>query len=110
MYRITILYGHPHDPVEFERYYQQTHLPLGGTMRGVRGVTIGRLESADPAQPAAYYRIASLYFDSREAWQAVLASPEGQAAMADLNQFATGGVTIVANEEQVLAPISLISA
>ena len=70
-------------------------------MKGVKGVTIGKLEALDPGQPAPYYRITSFYFDSREAYEAMLASPEGQAILADLNNFATGGVSIVANEPAI---------
>lgn len=110
MYRFTVLFGHPQDPAAFERYYRQSHFPLAAKMRGIKGVTIGKLEALDPNQPAAYYRITSFYFDSRETCQAVLASPEGQAALADLNTFATGGVTFVANEEEVLLPIALTRA
>lgn len=107
MYRITVLFGHPQDPAAFERYYRQTHFPLTAKVKGIKGVTIGKLEALDPGQPAPYYRITSFYFDSREACEAVLASPEGQATLADLNNFATGGVSIVANEEEVLVPVSL---
>lgn len=108
MYRITVLFGHPQNPTVFERYYRQTHIPLAAKMKGVKGVTIGKLEALDPGQPAPYYRITSFYFDSREAYEAVLASPEGQATLADLNNFATGGVSIVGNEEEVLVPVSLL--
>ena len=59
---------------------------------------------------AAYYRITSFYFDSREGCQVALASPEGQATLADLHIFATGGVTFVGNEEEVLISIALTSA
>lgn len=107
MYRVTVLFGHPQDPAEFERYYRQTHFPLAARMKGIKGVTIGKLESIDSSQPAAYYRISSFYFDTREAYQALLASPEMQAALADLQHFATGGFCIMANEEEVMIPVSL---
>jgi uncharacterized protein (TIGR02118 family) len=110
MYRLTVLFGHPQDPVAFERYYRQSHFPLAAKVKGIKGVSIGKLEAPDSGQPAAYYRITNFYFDSREACQAALASPEGQATLADLHLFATGGVTFVANEEEVLIPISLTSA
>jgi uncharacterized protein (TIGR02118 family) len=110
MYRVTVLYGHPQDPAEFERYYRQTHLPLAARIREIKGLTIGKLEAVVPGQRAEYYRVASLYFESREAYQGWRASPAGQAMRADLNNFATGGVTVVADEEEVLVPVSLTSA
>ncbi|HST88213.1 MAG TPA: hypothetical protein VLJ14_07540 [Ktedonobacterales bacterium] len=36
-----------------------------------------------------------------------MGSPEGQAATADLANFASGGVTIFADEEQVAMPVTL---
>ena len=30
MYRLTVLYGHPKDPREFDRYYREVHIPLPG--------------------------------------------------------------------------------
>ena len=77
-------------------------------MKGIKGVTVGKLETLDPGQHTAYYRMTSFYFESREACEAVFASPEAQAALADLNTFATGGFSIVGNEEEVLIPVSLL--
>lgn len=110
MYRVTVLFGQPHDPAEFERYYRQIHFPLAAKLKGIRGVTIGRLESVASQPPVRYYRITSFYFDSREACQEVLASSEGQATLADLNNFATGGFCLIGNEEEVLVPFSLTRA
>jgi uncharacterized protein (TIGR02118 family) len=39
--------------------------------------------------------MAELYFPSQAQMQESLGSPEGQAAVGDLANFATGGVTIV---------------
>jgi len=41
------------------------------------------------------HRIAVLTFDSMQALQDGLASPEGQAAAGDLPNFASGGVSLV---------------
>jgi uncharacterized protein (TIGR02118 family) len=42
-----------------------------------------------------YFCIAELDFPSVEAFQAALASPEGQAAAGDIPNCASGGVTLV---------------
>ena len=107
MYRVTVLYRHPQDPEAFERYYRQTHLPLAVKMPGLAGFTVGKLDSLNPAERPSYYRIASLYAESAEAAHAILASSEGQATVADIQNFATGGVTIVADDEEVLIPVQL---
>ncbi|MFT4690629.1 MAG: hypothetical protein ACI9OD_002845 [Limisphaerales bacterium] len=39
--------------------------------------------------------------------EAILETPEGKATVADVPNFATGGVTFVYDDEQVLIPYSL---
>jgi uncharacterized protein (TIGR02118 family) len=107
MTRLTVLYGHPADPTAFDRYYHAVHIPLARKMQGLKGWTIGKCESATPDEPPAYYMMVGLYADSRAAMEAILASPEGQATVADVANFATGGATFLYNDEVVLAPYSL---
>ena len=107
MTRLTVLYGHPEDPQEFDRYYREVHIPLARTMKGLKGWTIGKCQASEPGQPPPYYMIVGLYADSREDIEAILASPEGQATVADVANFATGGATFFFNDEEVLAPYSL---
>jgi uncharacterized protein (TIGR02118 family) len=107
MNRLTVLYGHPTDPEEFDRYYHEVHLPLARKMNGLRGWTIGKCQSAEPDHPPAYYMIVGLYAESREEMESILATPEGQACIADVANFATGGATFMYNDEDVLIPYSL---
>lgn len=107
MIRLTVLYGHPTDPAEFDRYYHEVHIPLARTMRGLKGWTIGKCQSADPAERPAYYMIVGLYADSREEMEAILDSPEGKATVADVANFATGGATFLYDEEEVMIPYTL---
>ena len=108
MIRLTVLYGHPKDPVEFDRYYRDVHIPIARKMRGLKGWTIGKCQSAEPGKPPAYYLIVGLYADSRQAMEAILSSPEGQATIDDVANFATGGVTFLYDEEEVLIPYQLV--
>lgn len=107
MVRLTVLYGHPEDPEAFQRYYHETHIPLARKMQGLKGWTIGMCESATPGENPPYYMIVGLYAESRAAMEAILASPEGQAAVADVPNFATGGASFMYDDEQVLIPYSL---
>ncbi|MBI1314520.1 EthD family reductase [bacterium] len=109
MTRLTVLYGHPTDPAEFDRYYRDVHIPLAKQMRGLKGWTIGKCESAAPGERPSYYMIVGLYADSRADLEAILASPEGQATVADVDNFATGGATFFYDDEQVLVSLSLPS-
>lgn len=96
MIKITLLYGHPLDPPAFERYYAETHLPLAAKMKGVARLELTRFGPGPDGGRPAYYRMAELYFASEAQLQTTLGSPEGQAAVADLPKFATGGVTMLA--------------
>lgn len=107
MYRLTVLYGHPEDPAEFDRYYYNVHIPLAKQMVGIKGWTIGKCESATAGEKAPYYMIVGLYADSRAELEEILATPAGQAAIADVPRFATGGCTFLFNDENVLIPYSL---
>lgn len=106
MIRLTVLYGHPTDPDEFDRYYREVHIPLAKKMEGLHGWTIGKCQSATD-EPPAYYMIVGLYADSREAMEAILATPAGQATVADVANFATGGATFLYSDEEVLIPYEL---
>jgi uncharacterized protein (TIGR02118 family) len=107
MYRLTVLYGHPQDPAEFDRYYHQVHLPLARKMPGLQGWTIGKCESAVPGEPPPYYLIVGLYAHTRADLETMLATPEGQAAVADVDRFATGGCWFMYHDEQVLEGLTL---
>jgi uncharacterized protein (TIGR02118 family) len=107
MHRLTVLYGHPGDPAEFDRYYNEVHIPIAKKMKGLKGWTIGKCESATPGEKPPYYMIVGLYAATRADLEAVLASPEGQATVADVSNFASGGVTFIFDDELVLIPCSL---
>ena len=97
MLRAFILYGQPNDPAAFDRYYRDTHIGLAQRFPGLRRYTIsGGLQAVQGKSP--YRLVAELDFDNRAAFDAALASPEGQAAVDDLSNFATGGVTMLTCE------------
>jgi len=95
MIKATVLYGHPTDASVFEKYYAETHVPLVGKAQGIlRKEYTKFLPNAD-GSPAAYYRMAELYFPGSAEMQETLNSPEGQAMVADIGNFASGGATVV---------------
>lgn len=107
MIRLTVLYGHPVDPEEFDRYYHNIHIPIAKKMKGLKGWTIGKCESTDSSEKPAYYMIVGLYAESRSAMEKILESPEGQATIADVPKFATGGVTFLYDDQEVLLPCEI---
>lgn len=92
MHILCVLYGHPDDPAAFESYYASTHGPLVDAIPGLVSWS-SRLVAATDDGPPPYYRIATLAFDSLEALQAGMGSPEGETAVGDIPNFASGGVT-----------------
>lgn len=105
MIRLTVLYGHPDDPAEFDRYYRHVHIPLARKMQGLKGWTIGKCQSASPTEQPPYYMIVGLYADSRADMEAILESPAGKATVADVANFATGGATFLYDEEEVMSTL-----
>jgi|31_taG_2_1085359.scaffolds.fasta_scaffold00051_10 uncharacterized protein (TIGR02118 family) len=95
MQKLTVLYGHPKDAMAFEKYYKEKHLPLAATMEGVAKLEITKILGTPDGQKAEYYRMAELYFTSLEQMQETMSSPEGQATVNDLSNFATGGVKVI---------------
>lgn len=95
MVKLTLLYGHPADAVSFESYYAGTHLPLAAKIPSVRRAEFSLVTGALDGSSSPYYRIAELYFDDDQQMKAAMGSADGRAAVADLSNFADGGVTTV---------------
>jgi uncharacterized protein (TIGR02118 family) len=98
MTRLLVLYGHPKDPAAFNKYYHEVHVPIAKKMKGLKKWTIGKATGMPDGKPSSYYYIADLYAESRAAMEAILATPEGRAAVEDVPKFASGGVTFVWTE------------
>ena len=95
MMKVTVLYGHPTSSDEFEKYYRSTHLPLTAKMKGVVRIELTKFVGGPDGGKPAFYRMAELYFTTQVQMGQSLGSAEGQATVADLPKFATGGVTVV---------------
>jgi len=102
MVRLLVLYGQPKDPAAFDKYYYETHIPLAKKMKGLKKWTVGKVTGTADGKPSPYYYIADLYMESRAAFDELLASPEGQAAVADVPNYATGGATFLYTDVEEL--------
>lgn len=103
MIRLLVLYGHPKNPSAFDKYYEEVHIPIAKKMKGLKKWSIGKAAGAADGGPSPYYYVADLYAESREAMEAILATPEGKAAVADVPNYADGGVTFIYTEcEEVI--------
>ena len=98
MVKLTLLYGHPTDAVSFESYFANTHLPLAAKINGVRRAEFSLVTGAMDGSCSPWYRIAELYFDDIRQLETAMGSSGGLAAVADLPNFANGGVTTIISE------------
>ena len=89
-----MLYGPPEDPDAFERYYADTHTGLAKAIPGLKRFEAARGVATPDGSDLPYQRIAELTFDDIGALQAGLGYAEGQAAVNDIPNFASGGVTM----------------
>jgi uncharacterized protein (TIGR02118 family) len=94
MFTLTVLYGQPDDPDAFEQYYGTAHKDVAQRLPNVRRKALSKAIGTPGGGTPAYYRTATLFFDSREEGEQALASPEGQALLADIPKFSTGGAEI----------------
>jgi uncharacterized protein (TIGR02118 family) len=92
-------------PEQFRQHLDETHRPLVAKLPGLRKLVFNHV-LPDPNGPApAYDAIAEDWFDDPAAMGAAFASPEGQAVLADAQQFLDMSrlqILVVAEEEAPL--------
>jgi uncharacterized protein (TIGR02118 family) len=79
---------------DFQRYWQEEHGPIAARIPGLRRYIQNHATDRG-------YAVAELSFDSPEALQEALATPEGQAAIEDLGNFVDGEKTGMAVVDEV---------
>jgi uncharacterized protein (TIGR02118 family) len=92
MARLVVMYKTPKDPAAFDKYYFETHIRIAKKLPGLKKYEVSQGPVATPAGPSGLHLIATLHFEDVTAIQRAFASAEGQAAAADVQTFATGGV------------------
>jgi uncharacterized protein (TIGR02118 family) len=93
--KITVLYGTPKDPAQFEKYYAETHMPMVYAVKEIKRTELATgLPGPDGSAPP-FYRITELWFDSPEQLQQVAATSEWKKIVDDVPNFASGGATVL---------------
>jgi uncharacterized protein (TIGR02118 family) len=95
MARLVVQYKTPKDAAAFDKHYFEKHVPIAKKIPGLRKYEVNKGPIMTPQGPSDLHLIAILHFDSAEAIQKAFASPEGQAAGADVATFATGGANML---------------
>lgn len=93
--KVTVLYGHPKSPEDFEKYYFGTHMPLVIAAKGGKRSETSRCPPMPDGSPAPFYRIFEVWFDSQADMTAITSTPQWKNVVADVPNFATGGITRV---------------
>lgn len=93
--KLSVLYGHPADPEAFEAYYLGTHLPLAAATPGLGRTELALGLPGPDGAPAPFHRLFEAWFDSAEHLAQVSSSPAWQRVVADVPNFASGGVTVM---------------
>jgi uncharacterized protein (TIGR02118 family) len=95
MAQLVVMYKTPKDAAAFDKYYAEKHIPLAKKIPGLRKYEVSKGPVATPAGPSSYHLMATLTFDNLAAIQSAFGSAEGQAAAADVANFATGGAEML---------------
>ena len=103
MHKVIALYPPPKDPSHFKSYYVEKHLPLAAQMPGLISSRYTFAVEGVGA-PSPYFCIWEGEFADAAAMGAAMQSPIGQKVAADVENYATGGVTILHFDAQALSP------
>jgi uncharacterized protein (TIGR02118 family) len=95
VYQLTVLYHHPEDPAAFDKHYDEVHAPLANKLPGLLRYTISRPVPGPDGSKPAYHLVAVLDFEDEAAFGAGMGSEAGQAAAADMGNFAQAGATLL---------------
>ena len=99
---VVVLYHQPADTAAFERYYDETHVPLVARHAeelGIARVELVKLSALGAGEAAPFYRKAELWFASEEAMRAAMAMPAFGVLAGDIPRFSTGGTTVLTSVE-----------
>jgi uncharacterized protein (TIGR02118 family) len=95
MAKLIVLYKTPTDASAFDKHYRDAHVAIVKKIPGLRAYELSKGAVASPAGGSGIHLVAILTFDNLADLQAARASPEGQAAAADAQKFATGGADVL---------------
>ncbi|MGO9047382.1 MAG: EthD family reductase [Xanthobacteraceae bacterium] len=94
MAQLLVMYKTPKDAAAFDKHYFERHVPLAKKIPGLRKYEVSQGPVATPGGPSGYHLVAILQYDNLAAIQNAFAIAEGQTTVADVQNFATGGVDI----------------
>jgi uncharacterized protein (TIGR02118 family) len=91
VHRLLVLYPPPADPDHFREYYVSNHLPLTSKLPGLLGYRYS-FEVSSGGGESPYFAVFEADFPDKATMIAALGSAEGKAVLADVDNYATGGM------------------
>lgn len=90
-------------PEQFRQHFDEQHQPLVAKLPGLRKLVVNHVLPDPNGPPPAYDAVAEDWFDDPAAMAAAFASPEGQAVLADAQNFLDLSrlQLLVVNEEEI---------
>lgn len=88
---LLVVYNHPEDAGAFQDYLMNTHIPIVLQVPGLQHLLVHSDLTTTEFIPGDIYQLGTPVWASQADLEAALASEEGQAAIADVGNFATGG-------------------
>jgi uncharacterized protein (TIGR02118 family) len=99
MIKLVAMFKKRDDMSDFDKHYKDIHTSLVSKYPGLRKLEITHVTGA-PIGDSKFYLMAEMYFDSKDAMDKAMASPEGKAVAKDLMSFAADIVTVFYGEVQ----------
>jgi len=93
--KITVLYGAPKDPAQFEKYYAETHMPMVYAVKEIKRTEVAMGLPGPGDAPPPFYRIFEAWFDSPEHLKQVTGTAQWKKIEDDVPNFASGGATVL---------------
>jgi uncharacterized protein (TIGR02118 family) len=93
--KVTVLYGAPKDPAQFEKYYAETHMPMVYAVNEIKRTELATGLPGPGGSPPPFYRITELWFDSAEQLKQVAGTAQWKKIVDDVPNFASGGATVL---------------
>ncbi len=93
--KITVLYGQPKNPAEFEKYYLETHMPMVYKVKGIKHIELAVCLPGPGSSAPAFYRITELWFASQKQMEKVTGTPAWKQIVDDVPKFASGGASVL---------------
>ncbi|MFM0203688.1 EthD family reductase [Paraburkholderia fungorum] len=101
MYKLIAIYVRPEDPAHFRKHLVETHLPLVARFPGLQAMHYSvAIDAGEDDQP---FAVVECEFADEKALRDALSSPEGEAAGADVPNYAAAGVSILTYEPRTFA-------